>query len=379
MDSQEQIKLIESVREGNTLTLRLSGDWSLRESKPEFNTIKDTFPEGKSIQGIKFDVSQLVTWESGLLTFLLKVIDYGKERGLEVYVDSLPDNMQRLLRLSQEVPKKEDVGKRNGEHGFLPRLGKWGISIYDGGVDFTRFFGEVFLSVLKLLSGRYHMRWGDFFVIIQETGAKALPIVSLIALLIGLIVAFLGSITLARFGAEIYVSYLVAYGILREMGAVMTGVIVAGRTGAAFAAQIGTMKVTEEIDALKTMGISPVDFIVMPRMLALIIMMPLLVLYADLIGIIGGLLVSTLLLDFSVYQFLEGMNEAVALPDFYIGLVKGTIFGILIAISGCLRGMQCGNSADAVGLAATSAVVTGITLIIFANAVIDWIAAIHGF
>ena len=379
MDSQEQIKLIESVREGNTLTLRLSGDWSLRESKPEFNTIKDTFPEGKSIQGIKFDVSQLVTWESGLLTFLLKVIDYGKERGLEVYVDSLPDNMQRLLRLSQEVPEKEDVGRRSVEHAFLSRLGNWGISMYDGGVEFTRFFGEVCLSVFKLLSGRYHMRWGNFFVIVQETGAKALPIVSLIALLIGLIVAFLGSVTLARFGAEIYVSYLVAYGILREMGAVMTGVIVAGRTGAAFAAQIGTMKVTEEIDALKTMGISPMDFIVLPRMLALIIMMPLLVLYADLIGILGGLLVSTLLLDFSVYQFLEGMNEAVALPDFFIGLVKGTIFGILIAISGCLRGMQCGNSADAVGLAATSAVVTGITLIIFANAVIDWIAAIHGF
>ncbi len=379
MDSQEQIKLIESVREGNDLTLRLSGDWSLMGTIPEFNTIIDTFPLDTDIQGIKFDVAQLVTWESGLLTFLLKVMEYGKERDLEVYVDSLPDNIQRLLRLSQEVPEKEDVGRRDAEHAFLPRVGAWGVSLFDGGLIFTRFVGEVFLSVLKLISGRYHMRWGDFFVIVQETGAKALPIVSLIAILIGLIVAFLGSVTLARFGAEIYVSYLVAYGILREMGAIMTGVIVAGRTGAAFAAQIGTMKVTEEIDALKTMGISPVDFIVLPRMLALIIMMPLLVLYADILGIIGGLLVTTLLLDFSVYQFLEGMNEAVALPDFYLGIIKGTVFGVLVAISGCLRGMQCGNSADAVGLAATSAVVTGITLIIFANAVIDWIAAIHGF
>ena len=379
MVSQDKTKLVESVREGNIITLHLSGDWSLKTSKPEFNTIVEAFPQDKDIRGIKFDVTQLITWESSLMTFFLNIINYGKERGLEIYIESLPDNIQRLLRLSLEVPEKEDVNMRSSKYAFLTRVGKWGISIYDGGIEFTRFIGEVFFSVFKLFSGRYHMRWGDFFVIIQETGAKALPIVSLIALLIGLIVAFLGSVTLARFGAEIYVSYLVAYGILREMGAIMTGVIVAGRTGAAFAAQIGTMKVTEEIDALKTMGISQVDFIVLPRILALIIMMPLLVLYADLIGIFGGLLVTTFLLDFSVHQFLEGMNEAVTLTDFYIGLVKGTIFGVIVAISGCLRGMQCGNNADAVGLSATSAVVTGITLIIFANAVIDWIAAIHGF
>ena len=379
MDSQEQIKQIESVEEGNTLTIRLSGVWSIKGSSTDFNSIIDTFPQEGDIRGIKLDVSQLGTWDSSLLTFLLKVIDYGKERSLEINIESLPDNAQRLLNLSQEVPEKEDVRSEQKAHAFLPRVGEWGISLYDGSLDFIKFIGEAFLSVIKLVSGRHRMRWGDFFVVVQETGASALPIVSLIAFLIGVVIAFLGAVTLARFGAEIYVSYLVAYGILREMGAVMTGIIVAGRTGAAFAAQIGTMKVTEEIDALKTLGISPIDFIVLPRMLALFIMMPLLVLFADLIGIFGGLLVCTALLDFSVYQFLDGMNEAVALPDFYLGLIKGTVFGILVAISGCLRGMQCGNSTDAVGLAATSAVVTGITLIIFANAVIDWIAAIHGY
>jgi phospholipid/cholesterol/gamma-HCH transport system permease protein len=193
----------------------------------------------------------------------------------------------------------------------------------------------------------------------------------------GLVVAFLGAVVLQRFGANYYISHLVGYGILRELGALMTGIILAGRTGAAFAAEIGSMKVSEEIDAFKTLGISPIDFLVLPRLLALFFMTPLLVIYANVVGLASGMLVSNLMLDVPVMIFLTGMLEAVSMSDFYIGLIKAVVFGKLVAVSGCLRGMQSGNSADAVGSATTSAVVTGLTLIIFFNAVIDWVAALY--
>jgi phospholipid/cholesterol/gamma-HCH transport system permease protein len=198
----------------------------------------------------------------------------------------------------------------------------------------------------------------------QASGSQALPIVSLISGLIGLILAFMGAIQLRQFGAQIYVADLVGIGMTREMGAVMTGIIMAGRTGAAFAAQLGTMQVNEEIDAYTTLGISPMEFLVLPRMLALVLMMPLLCVYADLLGILGGVVVATGLLDISLVEYVNETRAAVSLTDIGLGVVKSGLFGVLIALAGCLRGMQCGRSASAVGDAATSAVVTGIVFII---------------
>jgi phospholipid/cholesterol/gamma-HCH transport system permease protein len=200
--------------------------------------------------------------------------------------------------------------------------------------------------------------------------------VTVISLLVGLIIAFLGAVVLRRFGADYYVSYLVSYGMLRELGALMTAIIMTGRTGAAFAAEIGSMKIAEEIDALKTLGISPIDFLVTPRMLAIVIAMPLLTVYADLLGILGGLAVATTMLDLSYTQFLTGLLEPVVLADALVGIVKSVVYGGIIGIAGCMRGMQTGNDASAVGQATTSAVVTGIILIVLANAVIDWMAAV---
>jgi phospholipid/cholesterol/gamma-HCH transport system permease protein len=220
------------------------------------------------------------------------------------------------------------------------------------------------------------MRWRDFWVAVQSNGPGALPIVTVIAFLIGVIISFLGAVVLRRFGAGYFVSYLVGYGILREMGALMTGVIMAGRTGAGFAAELGSMKLTEEIDAYRTLGISPVDHLVMPRMLGLFVMMPLLTLYADFIGIAGGMVVALAVLDLSVTQFLNGLLTAVTLGDGLLGVFKAGVFGLVIGLAGCMKGMQAGGDAGAVGRAATSAVVLGITLIIAANAVIDWLAVL---
>ena len=197
-------------------------------------------------------------------------------------------------------------------------------------------------------------------------------------MLIGLILAFVGAVQLEMFGAQIYVANLVGLGMAREMGAMMTGIIMAGRTGAAFAAQIGTMQVNEEIDALQTMGISPMDFLVMPRMIALIVMMPLLCLYANFMGILGGMFVGMSMLDISFAQYLEQTRSAIDMTDFSLGLVKSIVFGIIVAMSGCLRGIQCGRSSTAVGNAATSAVVTGIVMIVIFDSLLTVIYSFLG-
>jgi phospholipid/cholesterol/gamma-HCH transport system permease protein len=187
--------------------------------------------------------------------------------------------------------------------------------------------------------------------------------------LVGLILAFVGAIQLEQFGAQIYVADLVGIAMAREMGALMSAIIMSGRTGAAFAAQLGTMQVNEEIDAMTTLGLSSMDFLVLPRMIALILMMPLLCIYADLMGILGGAVVGVGMLDLSPTEYLNATLSGVSLTDFTVGIIKSAIFGVLVALSGCMRGIQCGRSASAVGLAATSAVVTAIVFIIVTDGV----------
>ncbi len=205
----------------------------------------------------------------------------------------------------------------------------------------------------------------------QECSAQALPIVGLISFLTGLILAFVGAVQLRQFGAGIYVANLVAVAMAREMGAIMTGVIMAGRTGAAFAAQIGSMKVSEEIDALRTLAISPMDFLVAPRVLALLCMMPLLCLYSIFIGILGGAVVGTSILNLSWIQYWNQTLGAMTLVDIGTGVFKSAIFGVIVALTGCQRGISCGSNASAVGNAATSAVVLAITWIVASDAAID--------
>jgi phospholipid/cholesterol/gamma-HCH transport system permease protein len=225
------------------------------------------------------------------------------------------------------------------------------------------------LALLNLMRGRAQFRWADVFLVMEECGPRALGIVALINFLIGLILAFVGATQLANFGAAIYTADLVAVATVREMASIMTGIIICGRTGAAFAAQLGTMKVNQEIEAFETFGISPIEFLVLPRVIALVLMMPLLVLFANVISIAGGFLVSTLMLHMTPALYLHRTLEAITLNSFLLGVFKGGFFGIVVALTGCLRGMQCGTNAAAVGLATTSAVVTGITIIIASDGV----------
>jgi phospholipid/cholesterol/gamma-HCH transport system permease protein len=333
---------------------------------------------GSGARRVAFDTSGLAAWDTTLLTFLAPLLAACRERGIEADLAGLPAGARRLLALAEAVPERAGARAAPARRGFFANVGEGTLALTEGGGAVVRFIGDATLAVLRMLGLRARFQISELFLQIQQCGAQALPIVTLISFLVGLILAFMGAVQLLRFGATIYVADLVALGMAREMGAMMTAIVMAGRTGAAFAAQLGTMKVTEEIDALTTFGLSPLEFLVLPRVLALTLMMPLLCIYADFCGIVGGIVVSAGMLDLTLTQYLNETFAAVTLGDFGLGIFKSVVFGVLIALAGCLRGMQCGTTASAVGDAATAAVVTSIVLIIASDGIFAVLCNILG-
>jgi len=362
-----------------TLRLKLSGSWMLKHKRPSPKLVLEELRSGSPVERIIFDTEGLTDWDSGFLVFLTQIIEAcPKDAGPVLHLERLPAGAQKLLALAQAVPEKEGEGKDHDRATFLSRVGMETLDFFRASGDMLAFIGEASLAFLRFVTGKARFQVPDLIKIIQECGIEALPIVSLISLLVGLILAFVGAVQLMLFGAQIYVANLVGIAMIRVMGAVMTGIIMAGRTGAAFAAQLGAMEVNEEIDAFRTMGISPMEYLVLPRIIGLTLMMPLLCLYADLMGLLGGLIVGVGMMDLGWVEYYNQTKGAIGLTNLWIGLVQSMVFGVLVAVAGCLRGMQCPRSASAVGDAATSAVVTGIVSIIVATAVITVICNILG-
>jgi phospholipid/cholesterol/gamma-HCH transport system permease protein len=360
----------------HTLRVRLLGSWTMGAELPPPDEVFRQAEE-RGARRIGFDARELRAWDSVLLAFLLRLREWSDRAQVESDPSGLPEGVTRLLDLATGVPEVE--ARREAPAGsFLERVGRAGSDFWDGTRDVLEFLGQATLSMGRLLTGRARYRRVDLWITIQDCGASALPIVTLISVLVGMILAFVGAVQLRQFGAGIYVADLVGLAMAREMGAMMTAIILAGRTGAAFAAQIGTMRVNEEIDALTTSGFSPMDFLVLPRMLALSAMMPLLCIYSDLLGIAGGAIIGVAMLDLSPAIYWEETTYALTLTDFAVGIAKSAVFGVLVAVAGCLRGLQCGTSASAVGLAATSAVVTGIVAIIVSDAFFTLIFEVLG-
>jgi phospholipid/cholesterol/gamma-HCH transport system permease protein len=356
-----------------TLTVRLSGEWKLGKQLPQGEELRGKIESAETVSRLTFDTQAMTGWDSGLITFLMDIIDLGSEMHIPVEKDRLPAGVQRILTLASAVPERKGVRRKATKTSFVDRVGESSIAFWRSSLEMVGFIGEASVAFMRLLVGKAQFRPSDLLLTMQECGAQALPIVSLISILVGIILAFIGAIQLKIFGAQIYVASLVGIGMVRALAAVMTGIIMAGRTGASFAAQLGTMQVNEEIDALKTLGISPMEFLVLPRMLALFFMMPLLSLYADLMGIIGGLIIGVSMLDLSFMEYYNKTCESVHLNDLWVGLFSAAVFGVLVALAGCLRGMQSGRSASAVGEATTSAVVTSIVSIVVAMAVITFV------
>src|SRR5687767_130827 len=252
----------------DTLTLRLGGEWSIDATLPSSRDIEDCLASRPRIRRVTFDVGEVRRWDSALLVFLLEVVAHAESRGVAAYRAGLPWGLRRLLTLATAVPARSDMGARVVKPSWLARVGMATIGLVGSGATTLRFIGETVTALARFAVGRARYRRSDLMLILQEVGAQALPIVSLISFLVGVILAYVGAVQLRQFGAEIYVADLVGIGMTREMGAMMAAVIMAGRTGAAFAAQLGTMQVNEEIDALTTLGIAPIDFLVLPRVLA---------------------------------------------------------------------------------------------------------------
>ena len=353
----------------DTLVLRLGGDWSIDATLPSSREIDERLSSRPGIRRVTFDVGAVNRWDSALLVFRLDVVARAERRGVAAYRAGLPHGLRRLLALATAVPARSDTAARVVKPSWLARVGMATIRVAGAGMTTLSFVGETVIALARFAVGRARYRRSDLLLVLQEVGAQALPIVSLISFLVGVILAYVGAIQLRQFGAQIYVADLVGIGMTREMGAMMAAVIMAGRTGAAFAAQLGTMQVNEEIDALTTLGIAPIEFLVLPRILALAFMMPLMCLYADLLGLLGGMVVGIGMLDLGVIEYYVRTIEAISVADCVAGLIKASVFGVLIAMAGCLRGIQCGRSSAAVGAATTSAVVTGIVLIVVSDAV----------
>jgi phospholipid/cholesterol/gamma-HCH transport system permease protein len=354
----------------DTLVVTLSGDWRTDGVLPGIETVAGelTKPDNKG-KNLEFDTAGMTGWGSRFVTLAARCHELCEKSGVTFVADTLPEGVRRLIKLSEAVPEKKDAARETTKPPFLHGIGESGLRAWAGASEMLEFLGEQVLALGNLFRGRAQFRWSDAWLVMQECGPQALGIVALINFLVGLIIAFVGAVGLEQFGATIYVADMVAVGTTREMGCIMTGIILCGRTGAAFAAQLGTMKVNEEINAFKTFGISPMEFLVLPRMIALVLMMPLLCVFADLIGMLGGLVVSTLMLHINPVQYIQRSMDAVQLKSFLLGIGKGSFFGFIVAYTGCLRGMQCGSNAAAVGEATTKAVVAGITAIIASDGI----------
>ena len=357
--------------------LEFAGAWHSQHGLPEpASTVAELREAG--IRHLAFDARRVTAWDSGLVTFVLQVLGEVTAEAVAADRAGLPDGVRRLIAMAEAVPERQ-TGRTGAVPPWLARIGNRAIATATAITVGLDFLGESLVALGALVRGRARFRVSDLLLVIQECGPRALGIVSLISFLIGLILAFVGAVQLAQFGASIFVANLVAIAMTREIGGIMTAIVMSGRTGAAFAAQLGTMNTNQEIDALATMGISPMEFLVLPRMLALIAMMPLLTVYADLVGILGGAVVGIGMLGLSPTEYFEQTRAAVKVSDFLIGITKSSVFGVIVALAGCLRGMQSGRSAAAVGLAATSAVVTAIVWLIVLDGVFAVILNVLGF
>ena len=363
------------VSEDQECRIVFSGNWTIYFRHEEvFPKIKELIST-KPIKRIQISQKGLSSWDSFFVSLIERILNFLDSKGIETEILDLPEGVKRLLELSKtDLGQKRKAVKREA---FFERIGEASFSVLSSMASFQDFLGRVTIAVFNILSGKSRLRYSDFLLYTQNAGARALPIVSLVSFLVGLILAFVATVQLKLFGAQIFVADLVGIAMARDIGAMMCGIIMAGRTGATYAAQIGTMQVNEEIDALRTFGFDPIEFLVVPRLFALTLMMPLLCIYSDLLGIAGGAVVGAGFTDITLLQYITETKNAVPLTHFSIGIFKAFVYGIIVAIIGCRKGLTCGRSAASVGRVTTSAVVTSIVWIILSCALITYICYVY--
>jgi phospholipid/cholesterol/gamma-HCH transport system permease protein len=371
-------KDIRFTNRGNEIECLLSGDWVMSMDTRNALSKWGQFLKGSGAEAVRLtlQLSRDSKWDSSLLIFIFQIEEEVLAKGGIIEFSALPEKVQNLLQFAKHRKIQE---KKLAGFDTLETTWEWG---YYWGVmgQVSTFWGKWLLALLQLMLGRSFMRLGDFLTACRNCGASALPIVTLIAFLTGLTMAFVGSVQLEKFNATIYVADLVSLAMVREMGALMVAIVMAGRTGASFAAELGSMKIREELDSLRTFGIPAIDFLVLPRTLALFIMTPLLTLYADVVGILGGLTVGTQVMEFSSLHYFEQTQSALTnMWEIYSGLIKSLAFGLIIGLVGCYKGLFTGSNSALLGKSVTSAVVVSITMIVVCDALFEICFSLFGY
>ncbi|MBR6663205.1 MAG: ABC transporter permease [Alphaproteobacteria bacterium] len=359
---------LSSDGKNNALKIILNGDYLNYDDNNAKAVLREKVSKLKS-QIIEIDASHLGKWDSTLVVVLFELYRVAQHKGLTIEANNLPQNLQKLINLALAVdrkPSKSDDKKLP----FFDNVGAKTLAMWESLQKSGSFSYQVLVSIKRFFCKKAVFRQIDWLFALEDCSYKAVGIISLVSFMVGLILAFVGAIQLRTFGAQIYVASLVAIGMTRIMGAIMAGVVMAGRTGASYAATIGTMQVNEEIDALKTMGIPVTDFLVLPRIAALSFTMPLLTILADFMGVLGGAAVGVGMLNISPNEYLDYTINALSLDNFFVGLFHALVYGIIISMCGCYFGIYCGRNADSVGKSTTMAVVSSIVLMIVATGII---------
>ncbi|MCX5730199.1 MAG: ABC transporter permease [Deltaproteobacteria bacterium] len=361
--------------DGSTLVVRLGGAWRLADDLPPASTVELELAR-ETAATVRLDASAVADWDSGLVVFVFGLLEGCRSRGIAVEHPALPGALERMLALVQVPALPPAPPPPRG--GWLDRLGRRALAWREKLRAASLFMGETTIALSRMVLGRARFRGQDLGLLLEGAGPSALPIVALVNFLVGIILAFVGITQLRRFGAEYYVADIVGIAVVRDMAALITAIVLAGRSGAAYAAQLATMKVTQEVDALRTLGISPVEFLVVPRVVALTLMMPFLVLFADLMGVLGGAAVGTTMMNQALASYLRQTSHSVTTGDMIGGLVKAATYGALVALTGTARGLAAERSSEQVGVAATQAVVTGIVAIITACGIFQYVFFLFG-
>lgn len=345
--------------------MRCAGTWTLRDS-PKLEQRLERLPLPTSGPVI-LDCSAVIALDTAGAWLIFRTMRQLEALGCTVAIQGLRPEHEALLNLIR-IHAVEEGAYSGLYHGFLERTGRKVWLHLEQLLGILSFLGETAIAIWQSLAHPSRIRWRAILYNLQIAGFNALPIVGLLAFLIGVVVAYQGAGQLMRYGANIFVVDLVGLSVLREMAPLLTAIIVAGRSGSAYAAQIGTMKVTEEIDALHTIGVYPMDLLVLPKMFALIVALPLLTVYADILGVLGGMIMAQTQLNVSFVEFLDRFDDAVTLSSFLVGIGKAPVFAAIIALVGCFQGLRVSGSAESVGRQTTVSVVQAIFLVIVVDA-----------
>ncbi len=370
---------LELQREGEVLRVGFVGAWTTHELARHDAALRRLDLQGA--RSVAIDLSACSAIDSAGAWVLDRTLDDLRRRGAEVTLVGSSPAIETLLgtvakqHIELPPPPKPD----NPFIAVVLRIGRETLRINREGADLLSFLGLTVIVFLRSIIKPWRIRVVPLIAHMEQTGLNALPIVGLISFLVGVVLAYQGADQLARFGAQIFTVNLVAVGVLREMGILLTAIIVAGRSGSSFTAQIGTMKVNEEVDAMQTLGLDPMEVLVMPRVFALVLVLPLLTFYADIMGLLGGAVMVTVVLDITFFQFVRQLSDAVTLETFLVGIIKAPLFAFIIGMIGCYEGLQVARSAESVGRQTTRAVVESIFLVIVLDALLSIFFSIIGF